>query len=643
MIDSLLRADVDAFTAAARADLAAARAAVAACKRLPAGASVAQVLAAYDAIGHPLDRTGGLVHLFFQVHPDAAVRQAAAGLEQELSRLRTELSLDRELYERLSALDPGQAPDAVARRILEHALRDFRRSGVDRDEPTRQRVTALNERIVELGQDFARHIAGDVRRIELDGPAELEGLPADFVASHPPRADGKVVVTTDPTDFMPFMKFCKRRPHRRALYQAYLTRATPANLPVLDALLAARHELATVLGYESWAAYATEDKMIRSAARAQAFVDRVAELTRERAERDLAELRALQRRVDPAADQVRDYDRAYLTELLRQEQHDFDSRQARPYFGYEAVRDGVLATASRLYGLTIRRRTGVTAWHPDVEAWEVLDGGAVVAHFLLDMHPRADKFKHAAMFALEHGRKGSVLPSAVLVCNMSRPTAGDPGLLDPSDVRTFFHEFGHLLHHLLAGEQRWLCTSGISTEWDFVEVPSQLFEEWFEDAGVLSTFARHHVTGAPIPPDLVERMRRASHLGKGLQTRGQMFYAALSLDYYSRDPRGRDTTEVLKQVRRRYLPLPHEEGTALQASFGHLDGYSALYYTYMWSLVLAKDVFSAFAHDLMDRSVAERYRRTILAPGGSRDAEQLLADFLGREHSFDAFETWLAA
>jgi len=267
----------------------------------------------------------------------------------------------------------------------------------------------------------------------------------------------------------------------------------------------------------------------------------------------------------------------------------------------------------------------------------------VLARFYLDMHPRTDKFKHAAMFDLNSGLEGQVVPAACLVCNVPKPSGKDPGLLDPSDVKTLFHEFGHLFHHLLAGRHEWLATSGIATEWDFVEVPSQLFEEWGNDVGVLRTFAKHHATGEPIPADLVERMNAASEYGKALGARVQMFYAALSLEYYSHDPAGRDTTEVMKDVRARYLALPYEDGTSMQTAFGHLDGYTALYYTYMWSLVLAKDCLSAFGTDLMDREVATRYRRKILEPGGSRDAEDLVEDFLGRPYSFDAFEAWLAA
>ncbi len=359
-------------------------------------------------------------------------------------------------------------------------------------------------------------------------------------------------------------------------------------------------------------------------------------------EREAGELLAALRRSQPGATAVRDWQRFFVMEQVRRERCDFDSREARAYFPYEAVRRGVLETAGRLYGVTFER-VPARLWHDDVEAWDLVEDGAVRARFYLDMHPRPDKYKHAAMFDLVNGLAGRRLPEACLVCNFPRPSADDPALMEPGDVTTFFHEFGHLLHHLLAGRQRWLSVSGISTEWDFVEVPSQLFEEWSRDAGVLSRFARHHRTGEPIPAGLVARMNAAAEYGKGIHARQQMFFAALSLEYHSRDPDGLDTTDVIRRLKPRYVPFPHEEGTTLQTAFGHLEGYSALYYTYMWSLVLAKDLFSRFAPDVMDAGVARAYRRCVLEPGGSKDAEALVADFLGRPFAFEAFEAWLAA
>jgi thimet oligopeptidase len=229
----------------------------------------------------------------------------------------------------------------------------------------------------------------------------------------------------------------------------------------------------------------------------------------------------------------------------------------------------------------------------------------------------------------------------VLVCNLPRPSGDDPGLLQHDQVTTFFHEFGHLLHHLFAGRQRFLSFSGIATEWDFVEVPSQMYEEWAWETGVLQRFARHHETDEPIPAELVVRMRAAEEYGKGLHVCNQMLYALLALAYHEGDPSDLDPLAVLRELKERVTRFPYEQGTSFPASFGHLNGYSALYYTYMWSHVIAKDLFGRFTPDPMDREVASAYRRNVLAPGGARDAADLVREFLGRDYEFAAWRRWL--
>jgi thimet oligopeptidase len=213
-----------------------------------------------------------------------------------------------------------------------------------------------------------------------------------------------------------------------------------------------------------------------------------------------------------------------------------------------------------------------------------------------------------------------------------------------TDLETLFHEWGHLLHHVFGGHTRWAGISGITMEWDFVEAPSQMLEEWTWAPETLRTFARHHETGEPIPVDLVRRMKAASEFGKGLYVRQQMFYAALSLGLHTRSPEGLDTSAVVAELQGQYTPFAFVPGTFFETSFTHLDGYSALYYTYMWSLVIAKDMFTTFSgNGLLDEETAARYRRAVLEPGSSKPAADLVADFLGRPYSFAAYEAWLAA
>jgi thimet oligopeptidase len=246
--------------------------------------------------------------------------------------------------------------------------------------------------------------------------------------------------------------------------------------------------------------------------------------------------------------------------------------------------------------------------------YDVFEGDKQFGTIYLDMHPRDNKFKHAAQFTLQNGLLGKQLPIGVLVCNFPSPKTGN-GLMEHKDVETFFHEFGHLLHHVIGGQQKWQRFSGVATEWDFVEAPSQIFEEWSKDYEVLK---------------------------QALWVRHQMFYAALSLHLHDRAPGAVDQDKTVADMQARYSPFPYVPGTHMQASFGHLNGYSAMYYTYMWSMVIAKDMFSKFKkHGILDPATALAYRKAVLEPGGSKDAADLVADFLGRPYDFTSYEDWL--
>ncbi len=630
-----------AFTAGCRRDMERAREEAARARRLGAAGGLA-TLQAFDAAFAALSEAASRASLARNVHPDAALRDAAEAAEQEVDALSTELSLDRGLYDALAGLDVSGA-DPATRHLLEKSLRDFRRAGVDRDEATRARVRALREELVRIGQEFGRNIKDDVRRLEVE-PAELDGLPEDWRRAHPAGAGGKVTLTTDNTDYVPFMTYARSAGAREALWRLYRLRGHPVNLDALSRMLSRRAELAGLLGYPTWAAYVTEDKMIGSEAAAAAFVERIARAAGPRMERDHAQLLERKRQEAPGAERVDPWDSAYLQERVKAEQYGFDSQSVRPYLEYRRVKQGVLDVTARVFGIAYRPVADAPVWHPEVEVFDVVEGDALLGRVYLDMHPRDGKYKHYAQFTLASGQAGARLPEGVLVCNFPRPAAGGTALMEHGDVRTFFHEFGHLLHHVLGGHVRWAGQSGVATEWDFVEAPSQMLEEWVWDPEVLATFARHLETGEPIPAELVRRMKAADEYGKGLMVRQQMFYAATSLELHRRDPAGLDTTALVAELQERYTPFRHVPGTYFQESFGHLDGYSAIYYTYMWSLVIAKDLFGPFqAAGLLDPAPARRYRAAVLEAGGSKPAAGLVEDFLGRPYSFDAYEAWLNA
>ncbi|GAA1969105.1 M3 family metallopeptidase [Terrabacter lapilli] len=598
----------------------------------PAGAL--EVLRVWNDAQTALSNAASIGSLFSEVHPDATVRERAESVAQQVQKLDTDLGLDTRLYAVLSALDPSGL-DADAARVLERTLRDFHRSGVDQDEATRDRLRELSEREILLSQEFSKNIREDVRSIRVT-PDRLAGLPQDWVDAHPVDEDGLVTVTTDYPDVVPFRTFAHDAQARRDLATEFLTIAWPANDRVLQDIFAARREHAALLGYASWADFDAEVKMIRTGAAIAEFIDRITELSTASAERDKKVLLERLRRDRPDATDIDGADVPYYSELVRKEDLAVDAQQVRTYFPFESVRQGLLDVTGRLFGLewTPVPAEDARTWHEEVATYDVSFEGERIGRIHLDLHPREGKYKHAAQFDLVRGVAGTQLPEGVLVCNFGR------GLMEHDEVVTLFHEFGHLVHHVLAGRTEWVRFSGVATEWDFVEAPSQMLEEWAWDPEVLATFARN-AAGDTIPAELVEAMRRADDFGKGYDARTQMFYAALSYDFHVH--RTDDLTARLRELMGRYSVFPYLEGTHMQCHFGHLDGYSSAYYTYMWSLVIAKDMFSAFDRgDLFDPEVAGAYRDKVLAQGGRRDAADLVEDFLGRPYTFDAYAAWLA-
>lgn len=603
--------------------------------------TIENTLAPYDRAMRYLDAAGSQTELIQEVHPDAEFRQAAENISQKINIFATELSLNRDIFDALSAMNLDDV-DAETKYYVEKTLRDFRLAGVDKDEATREKIKALRDELVVIGQDFARNIRDGKKTVVADNVSELEGLPQDFIEQHKPGADGKITLTTDYPDVIPVMTYAKSEDLRHRLYLAVNNKAYPENISVLERMTAKRLELANLLGFETWAEYVTADKMIKSSANASDFIGKIVDVSGERAKKEYEELLERKRQDAPEATVINRWESAYYSELVRKANYNFDSQSVRPYFPYERVKQGVLDVAGKLFSVEFRQVKDAAVWHPSVECWEMFEDDNLTGRFYLDMHPREGKYSHAAMFHLKTGVAGEQIPEACLICNFPGGADDDAGLMEHGDVSTFFHEFGHLLHTLFAGRQKWVGIGGIKTEWDFVEVPSQLLEEWMQDAPTLQTFARHYETNEPIPTALVEQMNRAGEFGKGLQVRQQMAYARLSLSLYDRPEISTDTDALVKEISEKYSPFPFVEDTHMQASFGHLDGYSAIYYTYMWSLVLAKDIFSRFdKSDLLAPAIAKKYRQTILEPGGSQPAETLVENFLGRKSDFAAYQNWL--
>jgi thimet oligopeptidase len=598
-------------------------------------------LRAYDDAIAELAVAGAETGLLHSVCEEKSVRDAAEELLQKIAQAGVELSLNRDVYQALAQVDASGAGGA-ARHYLDRTLLQYRLAGVDKDDATRARIRELQDQATLLSLTFARNVQEGGQRVAAEGASELDGLPPDFLAAHRPGEDGKIVLTTDFPDYLPVMTFARSGDLRRRMFLAYQTRAYPANRQVLLDLLKVRQEIAAILGFAHWADLAMADQMMESAANLQAFLDDLDEASRAGAEKEYAMLLQFARTIEPELQQIDAASRGYWLEQYRRSAFAFDSQSVRPYFPWARVETGVLETAEKLFQVKFRRIEKPDVWHASVSAWEVWDGTELAGRFYLDMHPREGKDKWFSAHPLVPGIRGRQLPEAALICNFPEPKEGNPGLMQYSDVVTFFHEFGHLMHALLGGRQEWAGISGISTEGDFIEVPSQMLEEFFRDPRLLAGFAHHYETDEPIPAELVLKMNRAGAFGRADWVRTQLFYTTYSLKTHVVDPATLNPDELLRSLYGRFLPYAWIDGNRMYASFTHLTGYSSNYYTYLYDKVIALDFFSQFPREaLLDSPVAMRYRRAVLEPGGAMPGQEIVREFLGRSQSSDAFTAWV--
>jgi len=381
--------------------------------------------------------------------------------------------------------------------------------------------------------------------------------------------------------------------------------------------------------------------MMGSAANVRTFLSKLDEASREGALREHELILNFSREKQPGLEAIDITSRGYWYEQFCRSAFDFDSQSVRSYFPYAKVEAGVLETAARLFKIEFHPSTA-SGWDPAVSVFEVFDGGRHVGRFYLDMHPREGKDKWFSAAPVVTGVRGRYLPEAALICNFPGGDADDPGLLQYNDVVTFFHEFGHLMHAILGGQTEWAGVSGFATEGDFIEVPSQMLEEFFRDEKLLQAFAKHYETGEVLSAEIIRKMKLAGAFGRADWVRSQLYYTTLSLDLHDQDPASLDLDEATRSLYQSLQPWTWLEGNRMYASFGHLTGYSSNYYTYAFDKVIALDFFGQFdSADLLGCDAGARYRKLVLEQGGSKPGRQMVRDFLGRDEEFAAFSKWL--
>ena len=598
----------------------------------------ANTLGALEAATDGVSQASGQYAFMAYVATDADLREAGREAEERIDKYLIDLSFREDLYAAIKAhAGRGEALGAEEQRLLNFELRDYRRNGFELGEAERARVRELSDELVSLGVEFQKNINEWDDGI-LISREEMAGLPDPFIDSL--RTEGgngetRYRVSLDYPEFFPFMGKAQSSELRRALFAKEQVKGGDANVAVLERALAARQEMAALLGYDSWASYAHEVCMSKERERVGSFLADLRERLTVKAEADVALM------AEVNGGPVNIWDWRYCHDQLLQTRFAVDDFEVAQYFPLDACLDGLFAVCQNLLGVRFEARPDAPVWHEDVQAFDVYeaDGDEAFARFYMDLFPRPNTYGHAAAFTLRGGRRladGSYQkPVSAIVANFTKPSAETPSLLRHSEVETLFHEFGHILHQTLT-RATYARFSGTRTERDFVEAPSQMLEHWVWDREVLASFTRHYETGEPLPDSLLDAMLAAKTLSSGVMMVRQLYFAHLDQAYHAPGFEG-DSTAATRELHE-ITTFPYTPETHFQSGWGHLFGYDARYYGYLWSHVFGDDMFTRFEDaGLLNPELGAEYRRTVLGRGGSVDGDQLVRDFLGREPNSDAF------
>jgi oligopeptidase A len=618
------------------------------------------VMLAQERLEQRLGQVWSPVSHLHAVADTPELRKAYEAALEKITAFSSELGQNRELYAATKAVadHEGAALADDRRALIEHALRDFRLSGVALEEPARSRFRAIVSELSKWGTGFANAVldATDAWQHHITDERELAGIPESGRAvlrqyAREQDLEGYLVTLKQPAVHA-VMSYADRRELREKVYWAYQTRASDQgpdagkydNSERIEKIIALRHEAAQLLGFDNAAAESLATKMADSTDTVMRFLEDLAARARPVAREELKTLRRF------AAEHLglgnlEAWDVGYAAEKLRQQRYALDEEQLKPYFALPAVIDGLFAVTQKLYGITLDQREDVDTWHPDVRYYELKNAeGEVFAGVYLDLYARSGKRGGAWMDVCRaRFRDGDALhlPVACLTCNFAPPTENAPALLTHDDVLTLFHEFGHSLHHMLT-EVELPSIAGIDgVEWDAVELPSQFMENFAWDRAVLDLFAKHYKTGERLPDELFQRMLDARHFHAGMflvrQLEFGLFDFRLHRDY---DPAsGARTMRVLEEVRNQVAVLHPPAWQRFPHGFTHIfaGGYAAGYYSYLWAEVLSADAFERFEQaGVIDAETGAAFRREILAVGATRPALESFVAFRGREPTPDA-------
>jgi oligopeptidase A len=618
--------------------------------------AAADPLAAFDVATLALDDAMGVVSHLESVATYPAWREAYNAVQPKLAAFYSSIVLDAKLYGALSAYaetDAAKALPPAHARFLKKTLEEFQRNGAALDPEGKKKLEAIAVELGNLTTKFSQNVldATNAFEIVIEDEAKLAGLPesARAGARESARAKGKpgFRFTLQAPSYLAVMTYLDDAAVREAVWRAYNTRATVGehdNRALVADILRLRRERAALLGYADFADLTLADRMAKTGRAAYDFVRDLEARTRPFFAREQADLLAFRRSVEGAsAPELEPWDVAYHAEKQRRALYDFDEEELRPYFSADRVLEGMFRIVGALYGIEVRPHPGLPVWHEDVKTFEVREqDGRVAGLFYVDLFPRESKRDGAWMAGLHTSTKDDEPHLALMCANLSPPGEGRPALLTHREVETLFHEFGHLLHHLLSRVPV-RSLGGTNVAWDFVELPSQIMENWCWERASLDLFARHHETGEPIPEALFQKMKRARTYRAASAMMRQLGFASVDLAMHTEYDAAKDGDVIAwaRDVLARFSAAPLPADYAMVAGFGHLfaspTGYAAGYYSYKWAEVLDADAFTRFLSEgLLSREVGRAFREEILARGDSEDPAVLFERFMGRAPRLDA-------
>jgi thimet oligopeptidase len=617
--------DAAGITRACETGIAKARRMIAA---MEAKQGAAGIFDEWNRLAIEIEDFGAPIYLLSNVHPDKAARDAAEPCLTRFTTLNTDIFQSEKLYARVQAAKPANAHQAKLRKDL---LEGFEDSGASLPPEKRARAKAIFDELEELRQAYDRNIRDDKTRVVFK-PGEMEGMPESYLKAMSRDASGDYVLGLDYPSYFPFMARAKSGPARERYYRAKLNEGGEANLGLLEKIFALRKELAGLYGLPSFAAYSLRHKMAHDPAAVEKFLGEVHDAVAPLEKKELAELTAEKAKdlgTAPEATKLERWDLAYYQDKVKRERFSVDQEALRKYFPTDKAIAYTMLVAERLYGVKFRE-VKVPVWHPDVRYFDVLDAktGKFISGFYLDLYPREGKYNHAAAFPIRGAsRLAHRTPLAALVTNFNRQG------LDPGELETMMHEFGHVMHNVLSVAD-YNPDAGTAVKIDFVEAPSQMFEEWARREQPLELFKQVCPDCPHLTHEQIGQLDAARKYGQGIRYARQWLYASFDMAL-SIDPR--PPLAVWKQLEGA-TPLGYVGGTMFPASFSHIaSNYAAGYYGYMWSEVLALDMLSPFRKDMLDPKVGLAYREKVLSQGGQREESDMVRDFLGREPSSEAF------